>query len=116
MANGLLRDRDPVVWERAGETLLARKTDIEGLAVATDEQVEACILYIKGEFETEIVTFRSFVEDGRAHLAYLLSRLGNRTVWFRKVHAAEVSTELLESLGFGAAGKHVVYATRARSA
>ena len=45
-ANGLLGEADPqVCWERAVETLTARKDDIAGLAVASDERIEACILY-----------------------------------------------------------------------
>ncbi|MBI3263857.1 MAG: GNAT family N-acetyltransferase, partial [Acidobacteria bacterium] len=61
-ANGLLGEADPqVCWERAVETLTARKDDIAGLAVASDEHIEACILYIK---DGEIVSLRSFVDDG----------------------------------------------------
>ena len=47
-ANGLLGDDYPeVCWMRAVETLTARKGDIAGLAVASDERIEACLLYIK---------------------------------------------------------------------
>ena len=45
-ANGLLEEADPqVCWERSVETLTARKDDIAGLAVASDERIEAYILY-----------------------------------------------------------------------
>ena len=58
-ANGLLGEAPPspsasagqvhrVCWERSVETLTARKDDIAGLAVASDERIEACILYTKG--------------------------------------------------------------------
>ena len=41
-ANGLLGEADPqVCWERSVETLTARKDDIAGLAVASDERIEA---------------------------------------------------------------------------
>jgi hypothetical protein len=45
----------------------------------------------------------------------LLSRLGPGTVRFPKVHPAEISTALLETLGFRPTGGHLLYAARARS-
>lgn len=111
-ANGLLGDAHPqVCWERSVETLTARKDEIAGLAVASDERIEAYLIYRQGE----IVSLRSFVEDGGARLAQLLSRLGEGTVRFPKVHPAEVSNELLEMLGFRPAGTHLLFAARARS-
>ena len=45
-ANGLLGEAHPqVCWERSVETLTARKDDIAGLAVASDERIEAYMLY-----------------------------------------------------------------------
>ena len=102
-------------WERSVETLTARKDEIEGLAVASDERIEAFILYLK---DGEILSLRSFVEDGGARLKQLLSQLraqGTKTFRFQKVHPAEISTELMEMLGFRAAGAHLLYAARARS-
>jgi GNAT superfamily N-acetyltransferase len=120
-ANGLLGEDHPqVCWERSVETLTARKDDIAGLAVASDEQIEACLLYAQGGVEgTEIMSLRSFVEDDGARLTQLLSRLrarGMGTIRFPKVHPAEISEELLETLGFRPAGGHLLYAARARSA
>ena len=47
-ANGLLGEAHPqVCWERSVETLTARKDDIAGLAVASDERIEAYLLYMK---------------------------------------------------------------------
>ena len=113
-ANGLLGEADPqVCWERSVETLTARKDDIAGLAVASDERIEAYLLYVR---PTEILSLRSFVDDGGARLTQLLSRLGPGTFRFPKVHPAEISKECLESLGFRAAGEHLLYAARARSA
>ena len=49
-ANGLLGEAHPqVCWERSVETLTARKDDIAGLAVASDERIEAYLLYVKRE-------------------------------------------------------------------
>jgi hypothetical protein len=139
-ANGLLGEAHPqVCWERSVETLTARKDDIAGLAVASDERIEACLLYVErgvdpptfapssqrelrrdlagalAEEGAEIVSLRSFVEDGGARLRQLLSRLGMGTFRFPKVQQAEISTELLEALGFRPAGGHLLYAARARS-
>ena len=45
-ANGLLDAPDPpVCWERSVEALTARKDEIAGLAVASDERIEAYLLY-----------------------------------------------------------------------
>jgi hypothetical protein len=144
-------------WERSVETLTARKDDIAGLAVASDERIEAYLLYMKrgtgleGAVEAgprasaptrgpagaergngapasdgdggsggakppglEIVSLRSFIEDGGARLNHLLSRLGTGTFRFPKVHPAEISKELLEALGFRPAGGHLLYAATLR--
>ncbi len=126
-ANGLLAADDPqVCWERSVETLTAMKGDLAGLAVASDERIEAYVLYDAGapspaphdtsgplRGRTKIVSLRTFVEDGGARLNQLLSRLGMGTFRFSKVHPAEFSKEFLETLGFRRAGEHRLYATRA---
>ena len=122
-ANGLLEEaHSQGCWERSVETLTARKDDIAGLAVASDERIEAYILYEgmpAGPWRTaEIVSLRTFIEDGGARLKQLLSRLragGMTTFRFPKVHPAEISKELLETLGFRPAGGYRVYAGSARS-
>ena len=60
-ANGLLGEPHPqVCWRRSVETLTARKDDIAGLGVASDERIEAYLLYVaRGMEETEIVSLRS---------------------------------------------------------
>ena len=68
--------------------------------------------------EAEIVSLRSFIEDGGARLRQLFSQLcarDMRSIRFPKVHPAEISKEWLEALGFSPAGGHLLYATRARS-
>jgi GNAT superfamily N-acetyltransferase len=117
-ANGLFgQDHPPTSWERSVETLTARKDDIAGIAVASDERIEAYILYIRPDEDaaTEIISLRSCVDDGGAGLKHLLSRLGVGTFQFPKVHPMEISNELLEMLGFRPAGGHLLYAARARS-
>jgi hypothetical protein len=116
-ANGLLGEADPqVCWERSVETLTARKHEIAGLAVASDERLEACILYIEESQGTaEILALRSFVDDGWSRLAPLLSQLGMATCRFPKVHPAEVSENCLDVLGFRPVGVHRRYAARAQA-
>jgi GNAT superfamily N-acetyltransferase len=116
-ANGLLDEAHPqVCWERSVETLTARKNDIAGLAVASAERIEAYLLHVD---DGEIVSIRSFVEDGGARLKQLLSGLRARglgAMRVSKVHPAEIPPELLESLGFRRAGAHRRYAATARPA
>jgi GNAT superfamily N-acetyltransferase len=119
-ANGLLEEAHPkVCWERSVETLTARKGDIAGLAVASDERIEAYVLYVtRGTEETEIVSLRSFIEDGGTRLKQLLAQLRARSVAairFPKVHPVEISRELLETLGFHSAGGHLLFEAKARS-
>jgi GNAT superfamily N-acetyltransferase len=115
-ANGLFEPANQQVWwERSVETLTARKSDIAGLAIASDERIEAYLLYIK---DGEILSLRSFVDDGGVRLRQLLVRvraLGLGQLRFPKVHPAEITPELLEMLGFRPAGAHLLYATTARS-
>jgi GNAT superfamily N-acetyltransferase len=117
VANGLLGEEHPqTCWERSVESVTARKDEIEGLAVASDERIEAYVLYLKSG---EILSLRSLVEGDGARLQQLLSQLHSRDMRhlrFPKVHPAEISTLLLEALGFRAASAHRLYAARARSA
>jgi GNAT superfamily N-acetyltransferase len=115
-ANGLLDQADPrTCWERSVETLTARKDDIAGLAVASDERIEAYVLYLS---DGEILALGSSVEDGGSRLAQILARLRERGVKdlrFSKVHPSEISTGLLETLGFRPAGRHLLFAATAGS-
>ena len=116
-ANGLLAEMDSqMCWERSAETLTARKDDISGWAVASDEQIEACVLYAKTELGAEIVSLRSWVEDGGARLNQLLLWLDFGTLRFPKVHPGEISKDRLEALGFRPAGWYRLYAGKAQSA
>ena len=116
-ANGLL-DADPLspsatagqaCWERSVETLMARKDEIAGMAVASEEQIEAYILYI----EDEILALRTMVDDRHARAGLLVSRLGAPVPRISKVHPAEVSADILQTLGFRPAAGHQLYAARA---
>jgi GNAT superfamily N-acetyltransferase len=114
-ANGLLGESGARCWERSVETLTARQDEIAGLAVASEERIEAYLLYMR---EGEIVSLRSLVDDGGARLKQLLAHLraqGVETFRFPRVHATEISEECLETLGFLATGTYRLYAARAQS-
>ena len=119
VANDLLGQADrQICWERSIETLTARKNEIAGLAVASDERIEAYLLYVEREMEMEIVSFRSFIDDGGARLKQLLCQLrarGVKSIWFPKVHPAEISKQWVETLGFSPAGGQLLDAAKARS-
>jgi GNAT superfamily N-acetyltransferase len=118
-ANGLLKVHPDVCWERSAETLTARKDDIAGLAVASEERIEAGILYIERGVEgAEVVALQSFIDEGGVHLGRLLAQLRARglgALRFPKVHPAEISEEFLKTVGFRPAGGHLLYAATARS-
>jgi GNAT superfamily N-acetyltransferase len=115
-ANGLLGETDrQVCWERSVETLTVRKGDIAGFAVASDERIEAYVLYVNAG---EIMAIQSLLDDDGARVKQLLSRVRAHlkgSLRFPKVHPAELSKALLETLGFRPAGGHVLYAARARA-
>jgi hypothetical protein len=99
--------------------------------VASEEQIEACVLYRTrdpgasgaGGAETntdsaEIVALRSFVEDAGDRLRLLLARLtaqGLEALRFVKVHPSEISSGCLATLGFRPTGGHMLYAATARA-
>jgi GNAT superfamily N-acetyltransferase len=119
-ANGLLGEADQrVCWERTVETLTARKDEIAGLAVASDERIEAYLSYVeRGTEGAEILSLGSFVEDDGARLTKLLSQLrarGMKTFRIPKVSPGENSSAWLETIGFSSAGRHVLYAATAQS-
>ena len=112
-ANGLIGEgHSQVCWERSIETLTARKGDTTGWAIASDEQIEAYILYTSDD---EILALQSRVEDNGARLTQLLSRIGKGPLRLAKVHPTEISRESLEAAGFRAVGAHRLFAGKAQS-
>jgi hypothetical protein len=123
-ANGLLEADPEACWTRSVETVTARKDDLAGLAVASDERIEAYVLYVPPPAlagtaaAAEIVSLRACSEDGAGCLAPLLSRLhasGLRTLTLPRVHPAEFPPARLEALGFRPMGGHRRYAAQARA-
>jgi GNAT superfamily N-acetyltransferase len=109
-ANDLLGRGAAVCWERSIETLTARKDELTGLAVVSDERIEACILC---STDGQIALLRTFVEDHADRLPHLLSQVraqGLGSFRFAKVHPEEMSKALLKALGFRPTSTHRVYA------
>jgi ribosomal protein S18 acetylase RimI-like enzyme len=123
-ANGLLEpppapagQGSPICWERSVETLTARKDDLQGFAVASDEGIEAYLLYRRVGDALELSALRSLIDDGGARLASLLALVrarGPERIWFPKVHPAEVPVAWLEGLGFSPAGAYRLFVGTAR--
>jgi hypothetical protein len=113
-ANGLIGDApEQTCWERSVETITARKHEVRGLAIASEERIEAYVLHAE---DGEILALRSPVEDDGALLGPLLSRLGPGPFRVPKVHPDEPSRSVLEALGFRPAGAYRLFGATARSA
>jgi hypothetical protein len=68
------------------------------------------VLAVTADCRTRLLRQRREPRDERR-----ASGRGPATFRFPKVHPAEISKELLKTLGFRPAGGHLVYAARARS-
>lgn len=110
-ANGLLGGGYQTCWERSVETVIARREEITGLAVVSDDRIEAYILYI----EDQILALQSLVHDGESHLKHLLSRSGLTMCHLPKAHPAEIPGSVLEAVGFRPTHRHRLFAATARS-
>jgi GNAT acetyltransferase-like protein len=119
-ANDLLGPSDaPVCWERSLETLIARKSEISGLALATDEDIEAYLLYVRDGAAAEVLALRSLADDGGSRSGQLLAQLraqGLQSLRLPKVRTDEVSTDTLAALGFRPTGGYRVCTASARPA
>lgn len=106
-ANGALADgHAQVCWARSNEALAARKHELRGFAVATDERIEAYVLYTD---DGEIMALQTLVDDGGARLCVLCAHVrghGLETLRFSQVHPEEMASDVLATLGFHPAGAH----------
>ena len=117
-ANDLLQGDAPVCWARSIETLTARKDEIAGIAVASDERLEAFMLYATREDgSAELLSLGSTVDDEGARARRLLAQLRQQGIGamdYTRVHPAEIPRETLEALRFRAVGGHVLCARTSR--
>ena len=106
-------------WERSLETLTNRKEQIEGLAAASDERIEAYLLHRPNAADgsREIVAFGSVGgEQFNALLGILvrhLSRQESSALVVPRISPEEVSYPVLESWGFRKRVEYVGYAALA---
>lgn len=102
----LLTGEKTVAWERTLETLLNRKEELQGLALASPERLEVGLVYDPSEAHdsTEILAF-SDVGDARREvfLGLLLRSLGRRTdrpLRLPKLSPEELPEEVLTTFNF----------------
>jgi hypothetical protein len=108
-------------WERALVTLQNRKDQLEGLAIASDTQVEAYALFrdLPEHGRREIVALggsqhaRTDDDDAGGPLERLIrvvSQAGNLELTIPKISCEEVPWKLLESMGFQKGQTYTGYA------
>jgi ribosomal protein S18 acetylase RimI-like enzyme len=105
-------------WPRTLETLTNRKEQMEGVAVASDERIEAWVLHRRGATgECEIAALGSADDErARAVLGILIRHVGERnggSVSIPRISPAEVDFAVLESWGFENIREYVGYAATA---
>ena len=109
-ANGALEAAHPhACWARSSEALTARKNDLRGLAVASDERIEAYVLHTD---DGEIAALHTLVDDGGTRLRVLCARIragGIETLSLAQIHPEEIAADMLTTLGFHPAGAHRAY-------
>ena len=118
---GVIRTVHGAAWHRAPESIAKRRADLRGLALASDERIEAHVLYHAPQAAgpCEILAFGAEVPERRDALVGLLihTLAATRTgpVVLRRTTPGEVPIDLLLALGFRPAGKTHAYALHARS-
>lgn len=110
-AAGLLHAGPERCWDRAPESLLARKDRLAGLALASEARIEACVLYSSGaEDATCRIEFAHAADPDRAGalvgllLGHLLAASG-RPLSFVRLADGEIPFESLRRWGFAPAGR-----------
>jgi len=107
-------------WERSLETLRNRREQLEGLAVASDERIEAWLLWRRNPAGEREVVALGAAPGGRSSdilgiLVHHLSRQESSTVTVPRVCPGEVDFALLESWGFRRTAGYVAHAIDAAS-
>lgn len=107
-------------WERSLQTVANLRTQLEGLAVASDERIEAWVLVRRPEPGVrELVALGSARgERARAVLGILVAHLCGREpspVVVPRISSDEVEYGVLESWGFRRTARYIGYATEAVS-
>lgn len=112
-ASGAIDPQAPRSWCRSPAALLARHERIAGWAVASDERIEAYLLYERpdaGGVRTIVALDCADPERAELWLRLLLGRCrggDEGPVIIPRVHPAEVSFDLLRSCGFEPEGRTI---------
>ena len=103
--SGALQDLPGIAWERSLSTLLARKEDLRGLAVATEERIAGWALWREAGDTAEVWGARNLVPP-----------LDWDRVSIPKLSLAEVPPAALERAGFRPERHTLIFTTRATPA
>ena len=119
---GLLEISEDVAWERRRETLVNRKDELGGAAIASPERVEAFLLHrlADGGRTVDVVSANARTsEQSEVFLGLLVRHLAGRTelpLRLPKLAAGEIPRPVLDSLGFEASARYDRFAARATPA
>ena len=101
-------DASPLLaWERSVHAIKSRRREIEGLAIASDERLEAMLLFRSVAGGEEILRIRASRPEPLAALVAALQFRLARPIAIPKVSPAEVDFGILEALGFGRRSEYI---------
>ncbi len=121
LEQGAFNREIPRSWERSLESLQHRRDQLRGVAVASEEQIEAYVLYWEPgpRSRREILSLaHADTAQGATLLEVLLRLVSTSTeidVVLPKVSAEEVAPALLHRVGFQRQREYVVWESSAES-
>jgi GNAT superfamily N-acetyltransferase len=110
LAAGALDASLSLAWERSVASIESRKRDIEGLAIASDERVEALILFRSVADGIEILRLSARRAEPLAALVGALQRRRRGAIVAPKVSPVEIDFAILEALGFRRRSEYIGWA------
>jgi GNAT superfamily N-acetyltransferase len=108
--SGTLEPSLPRPWERSLATLVSRSREIDGLAIASDERVEAYVLHRMHAGACEIVALGGARSELLSPLLADLRRRSGAPARICKVAEGEIPGALLVALGFHRESEYIGYA------
>jgi GNAT superfamily N-acetyltransferase len=108
--SGTLDPSLPRPWERSLATLLSRSREIDGVAIASDERVEAYVLHWSRPGACEIVALGAARSELLHPLMADLRRRAGAPARISKVAEDELPQALLVALGFRSDTEYIGYA------
>jgi GNAT superfamily N-acetyltransferase len=110
--SGVFDDLPPRAWERSPRTLANRRTELDGIAIASDVRIEAYLLHRPAGPGREIVALG---ESRPGLLRLLLDAIGAPALAIPKLAESEAAFASLETLGFRRGREWIAYALDARA-